>query len=98
MKQRTLSSVQTFWMKFIFSTIWISMFALGTLGLFLGVFMARTMKLRQVRRNGCFWQCGLLAPYVFGCFADDSKGFALMILPSTFQIISRKFGFHWMQF
>jgi hypothetical protein len=35
--ERTLSSAQTFFMKFIFPTIWISMFGLGTLALFLGV-------------------------------------------------------------
>ncbi|MFZ0828547.1 MAG: hypothetical protein WAO02_14100 [Verrucomicrobiia bacterium] len=38
MNERTLSSVQTFWMKFVFPTIWISGFGLGTLGLFVGVF------------------------------------------------------------
>src|SRR6266550_2209252 len=38
MNNRTLSSAQTFWMKFLFPTIWISMFGLGTLGLFLGAF------------------------------------------------------------
>src|SRR5437867_5765502 len=38
MKERTLSSAQTFWMKFVFPTIWISMFGLGTLALFLGSF------------------------------------------------------------
>lgn len=36
MNARTLSSAQTFWMKFVFPTIWISMFGLGTLALFLG--------------------------------------------------------------
>jgi len=30
---RTLSSAQTFWMKFIFPVIWISVFGLGTLSL-----------------------------------------------------------------
>jgi len=38
MNERTLSSAQTFWMKFVFPAIWISMFGLGTLGLFLGAF------------------------------------------------------------
>ena len=38
MNPRTLSSAQTFWMKYVMPTIWISMFGLGTLGLFLGVF------------------------------------------------------------
>ncbi len=38
MNERTLSSAQTFWMKFVFPTIWISMFGLGTLALFLGAF------------------------------------------------------------
>jgi hypothetical protein len=38
MTPHTLSSAQTFWMKFVFPTIWISMFGLGTLGLFLGAF------------------------------------------------------------
>jgi len=38
MNERTLSSAQTFLVKFVFPTIWISMFGLGTLGLFLGVF------------------------------------------------------------
>ena len=38
MNARTLSSAQTFWMKYVMSTIWISMFGLGTLGLFLGAF------------------------------------------------------------
>jgi hypothetical protein len=38
MNGRTLSSAQTFWMKFVFPTIWISMFGLGTLALFLGAF------------------------------------------------------------
>ncbi|MGB7745704.1 MAG: hypothetical protein WBN75_00235 [Verrucomicrobiia bacterium] len=41
MNERTLSSVQTFWMKFVFPAIWISMFGLGTLGLFLDVFHDR---------------------------------------------------------
>jgi hypothetical protein len=36
MDERTLSSAQTFWMKFVFPTIWISMFGLATLALFLG--------------------------------------------------------------
>ena len=36
MNARTLSSAQTFWMKFVFPTIWISMFGLGTLALFVG--------------------------------------------------------------
>jgi hypothetical protein len=38
MNERTLSSAQTFWMKFVFPTRWISMFGLGTFALFLGVF------------------------------------------------------------
>ena len=38
MSARTISSAQTFWMKFVFPTIWISMFGLGTLGQFLGTF------------------------------------------------------------
>jgi hypothetical protein len=38
MNARTLSSAQTCWMKFVFPTMWISMFGLGTLGLFLGAF------------------------------------------------------------
>ena len=38
MNNRTLSSAQTFSMKFLFPTTWISMFGLGTLGLFLGAF------------------------------------------------------------
>ena len=37
MNARTLSSSQTFWMKFVFPTIWISGFGLGTLALFLEV-------------------------------------------------------------
>jgi len=41
MNQRTLSSAQTFWMKFVFPTFWSSMFAMGTLGLFLGEFHGR---------------------------------------------------------
>jgi hypothetical protein len=40
-KQRTLSSAQTFWMKFVFPTVWISLFGMGTLGLFLGEFHGR---------------------------------------------------------
>src|SRR5438552_17309498 len=36
MNKRTLSSAQTFLMKFLFPTIWISGFGLGTLALFLG--------------------------------------------------------------
>jgi hypothetical protein len=36
--ERTLSSAQTFFMKFVFPTIWISMFGLGTLALFFGAF------------------------------------------------------------
>jgi hypothetical protein len=38
MNERTLSSAQTVWLKFVFPTIWISMFVLGNLGLFLGAF------------------------------------------------------------
>ena len=38
MNGRTLSSAQTFWMKFLFPTIWISGWGLGTLALFLGAF------------------------------------------------------------
>jgi hypothetical protein len=38
MTERTLSSAQTIFMKFVFPTIWISMFGLGTFGLFLGAF------------------------------------------------------------
>ena len=38
MSERTLSSAQTFLMKFVFPTIWISMFGFGTLALFLGAF------------------------------------------------------------
>jgi hypothetical protein len=38
MSERKLSSAQTFWMKFVIPAIWISMFGLGTLGLFLGAF------------------------------------------------------------
>jgi hypothetical protein len=38
MNARTLSSAQTFWMKFVFPTLWISMFGLGTLALFLDAF------------------------------------------------------------
>jgi len=36
--ERTLSSAWTFWQKFVFPTLWISMFGFGSLGLFLGVF------------------------------------------------------------
>jgi hypothetical protein len=36
-----LSSAQTFWMKFVFPTIWIALFGSGTLGLFLGEFHGR---------------------------------------------------------
>jgi hypothetical protein len=38
MNERTLSSAQTFWMEFVFPTIWISMFGLGTFAMFLGAF------------------------------------------------------------
>ena len=38
MKERKLSSAQTFWMKFVFPAIWVSMFGMGTLALFLGAF------------------------------------------------------------
>ena len=41
MTERTLSSGQTFWMKFVFPTICISMFGLGTVGLFLEAFHGR---------------------------------------------------------
>jgi hypothetical protein len=41
MKRRTISSAHTFWMKFVFPIIWISLFGLGTLGLFLGAFRGR---------------------------------------------------------
>ena len=38
MNERMLSSAQTFWMKFVFPTIWISMFGLGTVAMLLGAF------------------------------------------------------------
>ncbi len=38
MDPRTLSSAQTFVMKYIFPTMWISGFGIGTLGLFLGAY------------------------------------------------------------
>ena len=41
MTERTLSSGQTLSMKFVFPTIWISMFGLGTVGLFLQAFHGR---------------------------------------------------------
>jgi hypothetical protein len=36
MSDRTLSSAQTFYMKFVLPTMWISMFGLGALAMFLG--------------------------------------------------------------
>ncbi len=36
MNERTISSAQTFWMKFVFPTIWIAIFGLGTLAMFCG--------------------------------------------------------------
>jgi hypothetical protein len=38
MNERTISSDLTFLMKFVFPTIWITGFGMGTLGLFFGVF------------------------------------------------------------
>lgn len=38
MNTRMLSSAQTFWMKFVFPTIWISVFGFGTLAMFVGGF------------------------------------------------------------
>jgi hypothetical protein len=38
MNERTLSSSQTVFVKFVFPTIWISMFGLGTIALFFGAF------------------------------------------------------------
>ena len=38
MNPRTLSSAQTFVMKYVFPTMWISGFGIGTLGLFLGAY------------------------------------------------------------
>ena len=38
MNERTISSDLTFLMKFVFPAIWISMFGMGTLGLFFGAF------------------------------------------------------------
>jgi hypothetical protein len=41
MSERPFSSGQTFWMKFVFPVFWISIFGLGTVGLFVGVFHDR---------------------------------------------------------
>jgi hypothetical protein len=38
MKERVISSKQTFMIKFVFPTFWISMFGMGTAGLFFGLF------------------------------------------------------------
>jgi hypothetical protein len=61
MNERMLSSAQTFWMKFVFPIIWISMFGLGTLGLFLGTFRGTD---NSPPSGGMKW--GFLAAWIAG--------------------------------
>ena len=61
MNERTLSSAQTFWIKFVFPAIWISMFGLGTVALFLGAFRGTN---NSPPSEGLDW--GFLAAWIAG--------------------------------
>jgi hypothetical protein len=69
MNKHMLSSALTFWIKFVFPTIWISMFGVGTLALFLGVFRGpdNTPPLEGMRWGFlAFWIAGTSVLY-WGC-------------------------------
>jgi hypothetical protein len=69
MNERTLSSAQTVWMKFVFPTFWISMFGLVTVALFLGAFLGPHNSLPPDGMKWAFlavWVAGTIFIY-WGC-------------------------------
>ena len=50
--RRTISSAQTFFMKFVFPPFWIGMFGMGTCGLWLGTFHDRNGPPPEIREMG----------------------------------------------